>query len=154
MSREHEAHLMERVTMEGAGYEEGRTICRSRFQIRWWKLKSFKESNVAWKLWSSMKATMLEFPYSFCQGCGRSEWRREMGSKNSPNSVSLLWQIGSRTVKREKRPPRLIERRKGRHAGFESVLGWGQYVLAIHRLHKIGTPLILDLTAPNKPRWS
>ena len=41
-----------------------------------------------------------------------------MGSKNSPNSVAmaafLLWQIGSGTVKREKRQSRLIERRKER----------------------------------------
>ena len=41
-----------------------------------------------------------------------------MGSKNSPNSVAmaafLLWQIGSGTVKREKRQSRLIERRKKR----------------------------------------
>ena len=60
-----------------------------------------------------------------------------MGTKNSPNSARLLWQIGSRTVKREKRPSRLIERKKESHGGFESLVGSRQYVLAIQNHHTL-----------------
>ena len=93
-------------------------------------VKSFEKHNVDRKLSSGMgvciEATIMKFLYPNCQGCGGLE-RSEMGSKNSPNSARLLWQIGSRTVKREKRPPRLIERKKEGHAGFELFLSCQVY---------------------------
>ena len=76
----------------------------------------------------------MKFLYHNCQGCARFGWR-EMGTKNSPNSARLLWQIGSRTVKREKRPSRLIERKKESHGGFESLVGSGQYAVCPSNTH-------------------
>ena len=63
-----------------------------------------------------------------------------MGNKNSPNSVAiaiLLWQIGSGTVKREKRQSRLIERRRERITKGLNDGGVRRNVPRYHDIHEL-----------------